>query len=116
MTGQGSTHAGSFLVHGGGSGIGTAAMALAKEAKVRCLVTAGSDKKCEQCRQLGAFAAINYKEHNFAEEVHKVEEVCNAACRRLCAALRGVQATVTMQISVHTLQQARQRSDRPPEA
>ena len=33
--------AGSILVHGGGSGIGTSAMALAKEANVRCLVTAG---------------------------------------------------------------------------
>ncbi len=28
-------------MHGGGSGIGTSAMALAKEANVRCLVTAG---------------------------------------------------------------------------
>ena len=72
--------AGSILVHGGGSGIGTSAMALAKEAGVRCLVTAGSDEKCEQCRKFGAYAAINYKTQNFPDEVHKVEEVCDC-CR-----------------------------------
>ena len=41
----------------------------------RCLVTAGSDQKCAQCMEMGAHAAINYKEHNFPDEVHKIEKV-----------------------------------------
>ncbi|HBZ69810.1 MAG TPA: NADPH:quinone oxidoreductase [Deltaproteobacteria bacterium] len=62
---------GSVLVHGGGSGIGTAAIALVREAGGRVLVTAGSDAKCERCRQLGASLAVNYKTQNFAAEVRK---------------------------------------------
>ncbi len=62
---------GSVLVHGGGSGIGTAAIALVCEAGGRVLVTAGSDAKCERCRQLGASLAVNYKTQNFAAEVRK---------------------------------------------
>src|SRR4029077_11185687 len=42
------------LIHGGGSGIGTASIQLLKEAGVRVIVTAGSDEKCDQCRKLGA--------------------------------------------------------------
>lgn len=58
-----------ILVHGGGSGIGTAAITLAKEAGVRILVTAGSDEKCRKCVELGADAAINYREGDFAPKV-----------------------------------------------
>ncbi len=56
------------LIHGGGSGIGTASILLLKEAGVRVIVTAGSDEKCEQCRKLGADVAINYKRGPFAPE------------------------------------------------
>src|SRR5271155_4081896 len=42
------------LIHGGGSGIGTASIQLLKQAAVRVIVTAGSDEKSDQCRQLGA--------------------------------------------------------------
>jgi len=49
------------LIHGGGSGIGTASIQLLKTAGVRVIVTAGTDEKCEQCRKLGADVAINYK-------------------------------------------------------
>jgi putative PIG3 family NAD(P)H quinone oxidoreductase len=48
------------LIHGGGSGVGTASILLLKEAHVRSIVTAGSDAKCEQCLKLGADVAINY--------------------------------------------------------
>src|SRR5207248_2832587 len=37
---------GRVLVHGGGSGVGTAAIALCKEAGLVIIVTAGSDEKC----------------------------------------------------------------------
>jgi putative PIG3 family NAD(P)H quinone oxidoreductase len=64
----------SALVHGGGSGIGTASILLLKEAGVRVIVTAGSDEKCDQCRKLGADVAINYKRGPFATEVKTATE------------------------------------------
>jgi putative PIG3 family NAD(P)H quinone oxidoreductase len=57
------------LIHGGGSGIGTASIQLLKEAGVRVIVTAGTDEKCDQCRKLGADVAINYKSGPFVEAV-----------------------------------------------
>lgn len=62
------------LIHGGGSGIGTASILLLKKAGVRVIVTAGNDEKCEQCRKLGADVAINYKSGPFAPEVNKATE------------------------------------------
>ena len=43
-----------LLVHGGSSGIGTAAIQLAKAFGARVITTAGSAEKCEACRRLGA--------------------------------------------------------------
>ena|SRR5690348_6192688 len=54
-----------FLVHGGTSGIGTAAIQLAKTFGARVITTAGSEEKCEACRKLGADTAINYKTQDF---------------------------------------------------
>jgi putative PIG3 family NAD(P)H quinone oxidoreductase len=62
------------MIHGGGSGIGTASILLLKEAGVRVIVTAGSDEKCEQCRQLGADVALNYKSGPFAASVNTATE------------------------------------------
>lgn len=56
---------GAVLVHGGGSGIGTAATQLAKIAGASVVVTAGSDAKCRRCRELGADVAVNYREGDF---------------------------------------------------
>ena len=50
------------LVHGGGSGIGTAAIQLLKHSGARTIVTAGSAEKCAACLELGADVALNYKE------------------------------------------------------
>ena len=58
-----------LLVHGGSSGIGTSAIALAKAFGARVIVTAGSDKKCDFCRALGADLALNYKDCDFEDEV-----------------------------------------------
>ncbi|MGH7803982.1 MAG: alcohol dehydrogenase catalytic domain-containing protein, partial [Candidatus Binatia bacterium] len=44
---------GSVLVHGGGSGVGTAAITLANDAGVRIIVTAGTDEKCRRCIAAG---------------------------------------------------------------
>jgi len=65
---------GAVLVHGGGSGIGTATIALVREAGARVFVTAGSKAKCERCLALGATLAVNYKTHSFAAEVRKATE------------------------------------------
>src|ERR1700733_13904509 len=54
-----------LLVHGGSSGIGTAAIQLAKNFGARVITTAGSAEKCEACRKLGADVAINYKTEDF---------------------------------------------------
>ena len=54
-----------LLIHGGSSGIGTAAIQLAKACGARAITTAGSDEKCEACRKLGADVAINYKTGDF---------------------------------------------------
>lgn len=61
--------AGAALVHGGGSGIGTAAIQLVKAAGGRIAVTAGSDAKCQRCLELGADLAVNYRSGDFPEEV-----------------------------------------------
>ena len=58
-----------ILVHGGGSGIGTSAIQLCREAGVEVWVTAGGSEKCERCIKLGAHRAINYREENFAEVI-----------------------------------------------
>jgi NADPH2:quinone reductase len=54
-----------LLVHGGSSGIGTAAIQLAKAFGAKVITTAGSAEKCEACRKLGAELAINYKSEDF---------------------------------------------------
>jgi putative PIG3 family NAD(P)H quinone oxidoreductase len=59
---------GSALVHGGGSGIGTASIQLVKQAGAKIVVTAGSDEKCKRCLELGADVAVNYKSGDFAKE------------------------------------------------
>jgi putative PIG3 family NAD(P)H quinone oxidoreductase len=66
------------LVHGGGSGIGTAAIQLVRHAGGHIVVTAGSDAKCLRCVELGADLAVSYRSADFA-----------AACREATSG-RGV--------------------------
>src|ERR1700710_1664715 len=54
-----------LLVHGGSSGIGVAAIQMAKSLGSAVYVTAGSAEKCSFCESLGAEKAINYKTENF---------------------------------------------------
>ncbi|GAA2916334.1 NAD(P)H-quinone oxidoreductase [Streptomyces thioluteus] len=61
-----------LLVHGGGSGIGTMAVQLAKAVGARVAVTAGGTEKLERCRALGADILIDYREQDFVEELRKV--------------------------------------------
>ena len=59
------------LVHGGTSGIGTMAIALGTLFGLKVIVTCGTDEKCARALGLGAAAAINYREQDFVEEVHR---------------------------------------------
>ena len=63
-----------LLVHGGASGIGTTAILLGKAFDARVIVTAGSAQKCAACRELGADAAINYRESDFVEATLRATE------------------------------------------
>lgn len=55
------------LIHAGASGVGTAAIQLARAAGARVLATAGSDEKLALCRELGAEVAINYRAEAFQD-------------------------------------------------
>jgi putative PIG3 family NAD(P)H quinone oxidoreductase len=54
-----------FLVHGGTSGIGTTAIQIARALGARVFATAGTDEKCQVCRDLGAELAINHRTGDF---------------------------------------------------
>ena len=55
-----------LLVHGGSSGIGLAAISLARLRGAECAVTVGSDEKAAFCTAFGAHHAINYRREDFA--------------------------------------------------
>lgn len=60
------------LIHAGGSGVGTAAIQLARHLfDAEIATTAGQAHKLETCKELGADFAYNYKEQDFAEEIKK---------------------------------------------
>jgi putative PIG3 family NAD(P)H quinone oxidoreductase len=67
---RGSLKAGErLLVHGGSSGIGLAAVQLARHVGAEVIVTAGSEDKCQACRSFGAALAINYRTEDFVARV-----------------------------------------------
>lgn len=57
------------LIHGGASGIGTIAIAMARVFGARALVTAGGAEKCAACRDLGADLAVDYKSGDFVAAI-----------------------------------------------
>ena len=61
-----------LLVHGGSSGIGVAAIQLARAFDHRVFVTAGNAEKCAACEALGAERAINYRSEDFVEVVKQL--------------------------------------------
>ncbi|MEO1137245.1 MAG: NAD(P)H-quinone oxidoreductase, partial [Pseudomonadota bacterium] len=60
-----------LLVHGGTSGIGVTAIALAKGFGAKVIATAGAAEKCEACLKLGADAAYHYEDDDWDEEITK---------------------------------------------
>jgi len=70
LVGEGRLVAGeTVLIHGGASGVGTAAIQVARAVGARVACTVGDDAKIERCRSLGAELVINYKREDFASEV-----------------------------------------------
>jgi putative PIG3 family NAD(P)H quinone oxidoreductase len=65
---------GAALVHGGGSGIGTAAIRMVKASGGAIVVTAGSGEKCRRCLELGADRAVNYREGDFVAAARELSE------------------------------------------
>ena len=62
------------LIHGGGSGIGTMAIQVARLVGARPIVTVGSTRKAAVCTDLGAEAVINYREGDFVDEVRTITD------------------------------------------
>ena len=60
------------LVHGGTSGIGTMAIALGRLFDLEVIVTCGGPAKCARAMELGAAHAIDYRAHDFVEEVARI--------------------------------------------
>ena len=59
------------LIHAGASGVGTAAIQIAREIGAGIFITAGSDHKTDFCLELGADYAINYRNDSFSEIVRQ---------------------------------------------
>lgn len=62
----------SVLVHAGGSGIGTAAILMAKAIGCEVFTTVGDDEKGEKAKALGADHVVNYKTDRFEGEVRRL--------------------------------------------
>lgn len=60
------------LVHAAGSGIGSAAVQIARLTGARVIATAGSQEKLRKAKELGADEVINYNETDFSQEVLKL--------------------------------------------
>lgn len=65
-------HGETVLVHAGGSGIGSAAIRLAKDVGATVITTVGDDEKAAKAKALGADHVINYKVDRFEHEVRKI--------------------------------------------
>jgi NADPH2:quinone reductase len=63
-----------LLVQGGTSGIGVTAIQLGKAFGAKVFATAGSADKCKACLEIGADAAINYKEQDFVDEIKRLTD------------------------------------------
>jgi len=59
------------LVQAGGSGVGSAAIQIARLAGARVMTTVGSDDKIEFARGLGAEHVVNYRQQDFVEEAKR---------------------------------------------
>jgi len=61
-----------ILVHAAGSGVGSAAVQIARLVGATVIATAGSPWKCEAARSLGAHHAVDYEKQDFLAEVKRL--------------------------------------------
>jgi NADPH2:quinone reductase len=59
----------SVLVQSGGSGVGMAAVQIAKHTGAKVITTSGTEEKLERCREMGADLAISYRQGDVRQEV-----------------------------------------------
>jgi NADPH:quinone reductase-like Zn-dependent oxidoreductase len=107
-----------ILIHAAGSGVGSAAIQLARLVGAHIITTAGSEDKLDKARALGAHYGINYRTHDFLREVRRITQkrgvdvviehigaevwerslLCLATGGRLvtCGATTGYQATTDL--------------------
>jgi NADPH:quinone reductase-like Zn-dependent oxidoreductase len=62
------------LVHAAGSGVGVAAVQIAKLHGARVIATAGSDEKLRRAKDLGADEVVNYETQDFVQEVRRLTD------------------------------------------
>ncbi|MCX6021533.1 MAG: zinc-binding dehydrogenase [Chloroflexi bacterium] len=60
------------LVNSAGSGVGVAAIQIAKHVGAKVIASAGADWKLERAKELGADEVVNYSTQNLAEEVQRL--------------------------------------------
>jgi NADPH2:quinone reductase len=63
-----------LLVQGGSSGVGIAAIQIAKHLGAQVIATSGSEVKCRRLRQLGADVTVDVSENDFLTEVMRVTD------------------------------------------
>jgi NADPH:quinone reductase-like Zn-dependent oxidoreductase len=107
-----------ILIHAAGSGVGSAAIQLARLIGANIITTAGSDEKLDKAQTLGAHYGINYQRQDFLREVRRITQkrgvdvviehigvevwerslLCLATGGRLvtCGATTGYQATTDL--------------------
>lgn len=79
-----------ILIHAGGSGIGTAAIQLAKKMGCTVITTVGSDDKIERAKALGADHVINYRTDRFEGVVRKLtKRRASTSCSSMSARIPG---------------------------
>lgn len=69
-----------LLIHAGASGVGTAAIQIAKRYGAEVFVTASSEKKLKFCEALGADHLINYKSEDFVKVIHEKSSGSGVNC------------------------------------
>lgn len=62
------------LVQAGGSGVGSAAIQIAKLHGAKVIATGSTDAKLQKAKELGADHVINYATHDFVDEVKRITQ------------------------------------------
>ena len=63
-----------ILIHGGGSGVGTAGIQIAKAFNATVITTVGDDWKIKKAKETGADFVINYRKEDFVEKVREITD------------------------------------------